>query len=340
MSEIKDSRLVQLIETDEWVKVNERLRSKQGKQEARTADANKWFPIHRAMERNDIPLLVVKDLLDAYPEGIRKKAWDDSLPIHVAVQFCSTDVVKFLISKYPKGVQEVTDCGNLPLHNALIEGETENINEVIELLILKYPKGLEMKTTRDGSTALHDAFDNKYVSSEVIRMLVDTYPAALLIVDSDGNLPIHNACVDGASLEVLKILIDYYPESVLRKNKVGDRPVDCFGGGCAESDVVQFLNNAEKKCIEDSNYHNNVADKSEKEEALHHNYVETLEAFKRMQMEVSYARSCTICRHKQRNIVCQPCGHVYFCADCGASHSICVICNSVINYKCYVHLPY
>ena len=51
-------------------------------------------------------------------------------------------------------------------------------------------------------------------SFEVIKVLVETYPDALKIVDTNGDLPLHHACWNDASLDVMGILIEVYPHAL------------------------------------------------------------------------------------------------------------------------------
>mmetsp|Transcript_12589 Transcript_12589/g.19155 ORF Transcript_12589/g.19155 Transcript_12589/m.19155 type:complete len:867 (-) Transcript_12589:550-3150(-) len=63
------------------------------------------------------------------------------------------------------------------------------------------------------STALHLGCKLSDPPADVIAELVRCSPETVTWADSNGWLPLHHACANGASGEVLKILVDAFPES-------------------------------------------------------------------------------------------------------------------------------
>jgi ankyrin repeat protein len=58
----------------------------------------------------------------------------------------------------------------------------------------------------------------------LVKALIDIAPATVHLRDSGGRLPLHHACMWGASLDVLDILVRTCPESVQKKDSTGRTP--------------------------------------------------------------------------------------------------------------------
>jgi hypothetical protein len=49
-----------------------------------------------------------------------------------------------------------------------------------------------------------------YLSLEVIEVLIEAYPNAVNVTDTERNLPLHTACLRGATFEVIQLLLDRF----------------------------------------------------------------------------------------------------------------------------------
>jgi ankyrin repeat protein len=90
---------------------------------------------------------------------------------------------------------------------------------------------------RGGSLPLHMACRSK-ASAGIVKMLLDQYPMATEVQNSDGDLPLHLACKYGSSADVVRMLIDASPRSTQVKNKAGKKPSDLLEDTTVESDTL------------------------------------------------------------------------------------------------------
>ena len=69
--------------------------------------------------------------------------------------------------------------------------------EQIKLLLDEHPEHLQY-TTKDGEVPLHIACQNG-ASMEIIALLYEAWPEAVQVIDHNGILPLHWACFHGAT---------------------------------------------------------------------------------------------------------------------------------------------
>ena len=129
---------------------------------------------------------LIRVLVEAYPDALKEKYGNGSLPLHSA---CGSnapfDVIKLLIDVYPDAVKEKNNFGYLPLHSAC------------------------------GSNAF---FGVRFaICFDVIKLLIDVYPSSVKEKDMNGYLPLHSACNSNATYDVIKLLIDVYPDAVIER---------------------------------------------------------------------------------------------------------------------------
>jgi ankyrin repeat protein len=112
--------------------------------------------------------------------------------------------------------------GETPLHVLVIKRRDAPI-DIIETFIKYAPEAVKV-TDSDGSLPLHNACLDT-VSLNVVILLTESYPESVKLTDSDGRLPLHNAVFSKASLEVLTFLIESYPMSVKVRDVIGWLPI-------------------------------------------------------------------------------------------------------------------
>jgi len=150
------------------------------------------LPIHTAVSRKDANLVVVSQLLKAYPQGARTKNAFGEFPLFVACaqEHVHAGVIGKLLAAFPEAAS-YRHKGNLALHVLALRG------------------GLP--------------------SPEAVKTLLQANPEAVRTENNHGNVPLHYLCaVERPSLDTLavRIMMDAFPEGVMHVNKVGMTPID------------------------------------------------------------------------------------------------------------------
>jgi Ankyrin repeats (3 copies) len=91
-------------------------------------------------------------------------------------------------------------------------------------------------------TALHLMCKLDNPPTEVIEGLVEAAPEVVSWVDAHGWLPLHYACVSGASTEVLRLLTSKFPESKLVQDNQGRTPLHFYVTRIADNPNVMATN--------------------------------------------------------------------------------------------------
>lgn len=145
---------------------------------------------------------------------------------------------------------EIEDArGRLPIHAAL---EIASIDTLIETLIEMHPTCLIHTTEDSHSSPLHAAFASEHVAqmqtTTVISLLLNSYGAgrhgyfldgrlAMKMDDSEGNYPIHLACLNKACVDVIRLMVEKFPKTTLVQKADYDLPLHCV----MEDDIVSYL---------------------------------------------------------------------------------------------------
>ena len=87
---------------------------------------------------------------------------------------------------------------------------------------------------------------------DIIQKFIDYAPETLQMKDIFGYLPIHIACMDGASLEVIQALVNSYPESITVDFR-GYLPLHLACQSNASLEVLNFLINSYPDGIDQTN---------------------------------------------------------------------------------------
>ena len=120
---------------------------------------------------------------------------------------------------------------NTPLHAILFTsvGFKSPPVDIIQMMIKYAPEVLEMKNI-NGWLPIHSACIDG-ASLEVVQCLLTASPSTIKVEDNDGRIPLHHACNrygDVYLLDVLNFLIESYPEGIHCKDKYGETPLDYF----------------------------------------------------------------------------------------------------------------
>lgn len=200
-----------------------------------TNDESRSLPLHvAALNIHTVDRATFELIVEAWPEAVGKPNAFGLLPIHKAVMAKlprstppNMALLDRLVAAHPAGLLAKNKEGMTPLH-LFINYHAKPLAEIIEFLIEKQPKAAEVVDAY-GHTPLHKLV-SKRPDEEIINCLttvIDAYPAALLLGDSQGRVPLHwaVACRDKPDLEIVAELVENAPEAVNKKDMEGFKPI-------------------------------------------------------------------------------------------------------------------
>lgn len=188
---------------------------------------------------------VVKLVLAAFPDGASKTAaGDDSSRVYLPLHFCflnpksTPEMVDVLLEAYPQAMHDTVATGdqtaaaiklfnNPPLQLALRFASAE----VVSHLLQRFPQ-IARTLSDDSGSLLHSALaptgdftgidrsDSQH--QQVVGLLLNLDPQAIVRVDKSGNLPLHLALYHGSCVGVIDILLTANPDSLKVRNAHGD----------------------------------------------------------------------------------------------------------------------
>jgi len=183
------------------------------------------LPLHQACVFHP-PKVAISRLIRAYPHGtMSKESGYGRLPLHIACHSSACmEAIRVLLMQCPSSSYVQDNLGRVPLHYALSNGST--IELVRELLISASEAAGEQGLVGCASAADFNGWVPLHVachmcaSIEVIRLLVQAFPAGTEAMTKKGSTPL--ALVRGLSVpEPRRLLM----EAVLLRTEI-DPPVD------------------------------------------------------------------------------------------------------------------
>ena len=205
------------------------------------------YPLHMACDNSLCPRPVIELLLKRCPQAINHRCWifheadslyegeNKLLPIHYYLRRMfniELETVKMLIS-------DLALASGL-LHDVLRHARIYTLIGVVKLIIENNHCHLTVAGLR-GMIPLHVACRNKNMSSEIIKLLLNSWSESAQQRDNDGNYPLHILCKnlhldESSSLNILADLVAAYPEALRHSNNVGYLPIHV----AAQSKTQQF----------------------------------------------------------------------------------------------------
>ncbi len=195
-----------------------------------------WTPLHylcddENLDDDDAAIQILKLIIEKYPEAVRHANSNGYLPIHLASENATFSFVQLLIDAAPDSVGRADNGGHTPLYilcNKQEVEETAVIQKILKLFIESYPAALR-HATNNGNLPIHAAASLGR-SPEFCRVLVDAAPDSVRIVNNQGSMPLHTLCGSGKvdeanAIPALKFLIEKYPEAVRHADNEGDLPI-------------------------------------------------------------------------------------------------------------------
>lgn len=155
------------------------------------------------------------------------------------------------MEEWPEAVDEVDGAGSTPLLVALREYH-RSVLDMARYLVPRSPDALRSAAadpTLRGRLPLH-VVAARYVTPEraedelaVVRTVAEGWPGAVRAADNEGNLPVHVALSNDASLEIVRYFVGQHPGSLRHRNSAGLLPVQvALSSWLASMDrVVPFL---------------------------------------------------------------------------------------------------
>ena len=163
---------------------------------------------------------VVHALLSDSQCLVDAKGQDGYTALQYSCRYGHVDIVRTLVS-YKANVNIKANSGDIyiPLHEAAQYGQLA----VVIALIHEFNCDINVKGHL-GRSLLHSACAYSMWSDSAVVDYVCRYLSPLL-VDDDGNTPLHTACLNCSSEPILKTLLKYNPPLLVR-NKDGKTPLD------------------------------------------------------------------------------------------------------------------
>ena len=161
---------------------------------------------------------VVHALLSDYQCLVDAKGYHDYTALHYSCRYGHVDVVRTLVT-YKADVNARKDDDDTPLHVAARYGQLK----VILALVNEFNCDISVRGHL-GRSLLHSACASNSSSSGAVVELFSEYLSPLL-VDSNGNTPLHTACLNNVRMPLLETLLKYDPPLLVRNND-GKTPLD------------------------------------------------------------------------------------------------------------------
>ena len=162
---------------------------------------------------------VVHALLSDSQCSVDAKGRDGFTALHYSCRYGDVNIVKILI-KHKANVNAKTVSGNTPLHMAALYGQ-------FEVVIAEFKYDMDMINVKGhmGRSLLHSACACTSIGSDGASVDYIVRYLSPLLVDDDGNTPLHTACLNYNCKSVIKTLLKYNPPLLVR-NKNGKTPLD------------------------------------------------------------------------------------------------------------------
>ena len=192
------------------------------------AGTNGVTPLHVILANSSTDGLydIVQHLIGLNPSHARSSIALGMVPLHVACTNKNIDssVVRLLVNAWPEATNQRNNNGMLPIHFLCSRKEVANASacEVLKVLLDMNPQAVMATDNRD-FLPIYYAADNK--SPEFCKLLTNSYPESVRIRGGpDGSLPIHIACARGR-VDVVKCLFELDPESITVRSNGGLLPI-------------------------------------------------------------------------------------------------------------------
>ena len=178
------------------------------------------YPLHLVFNATK-SVGLVSQLIDCYPEAVRKQDRRGWLPLHHALhRNASLEIVRLLVETYPEGVRVEDKQGSTPVHLACRFGSPEG---VMEFLVEKLGVDVALSLDNNGCTPLHVACRHG-LSFDLVSYLIGLNDTVLTMPDTRGELPLHKAC-RGGHIQLINQLMALNAPTVSERNATNELPI-------------------------------------------------------------------------------------------------------------------
>ena len=188
----------------------------------------RFLPLHAACLLG-APLLLVEDLVQSYPEAVKKKTSQGKLPLHIACEaLVDHRVVTLLLNMWPDALIMKDNEGKTPvdvLRKSDVCPEKANIEDVLNERISN-PQGKIVFAP----TEIYTLITAQDWDSAIRRLLEAPEEASTWVGINQKkrdikSLPLHAGCSSKAPLLLVAMLIQTYPDAIKLKNSDGKMPI-------------------------------------------------------------------------------------------------------------------
>jgi len=193
------------------------------------------LPLHQACVISNVPLNIIKSLINAHPDSINKyDSCTRRTPLHLALaNHSSEDVILYLLHTYPMAASAQDVYGRVPLHYGI----------------------------------------SNHSSMTVLKALIDACPQAVRATDQSCWTPFHVASSVSASLKLIELILEKQEKDpdyscvkiVTMPNNKGNRPIDLAkesNESKAKDFIVQRLLEEENKLYQTPVFQNLASSKA------------------------------------------------------------------------------
>lgn len=153
------------------------------------------YPLHMALLKG-APVTQIDYLLSAWPTATLQADSAGYLPLHVAVQYASDSVIQQVLKACPAAASERTARKRYALHLLIASRCHWDLApalvvtiDTVKAVINAHSMALK-EPDLQGRLPLHLAAGNPYPRWDILRLLCDEYPEALLMPDDDNKIPL------------------------------------------------------------------------------------------------------------------------------------------------------
>jgi ankyrin repeat protein len=176
------------------------------------------LPLHTAVfNAAAVPLSTIALLLAAHREGAAARDNEDQTPLHLVRAGTSVAAAELLIAANPDALVSATaPKGLLPLHCAVNMCASKGV-----VALLLSAESAKKPSKNSKMLPLHYAVTENQL--EVVKLLVDAFPDALLSPTTENFFPLHSACgarpKGGLAADVIRFLLERAPGAAAEQQR-------------------------------------------------------------------------------------------------------------------------
>jgi hypothetical protein len=194
------------------------------------ADKHGCLPLHELLENESSSIDDALLIIEKYPAALQHRNNKGYLPLHVECKHrCRSSIMSICMELYPEGLAIANEDGCLPLHR-LLWNPASTIEDAL-MMIEKEPRALRHEGKEDRLPIHIECIYRR--RSLIITKCIELYPEALGKADVQGYLPLHRIVSQRSStlsVDVILMMIEKYPAALVRQNSYEFTPfhIECM----------------------------------------------------------------------------------------------------------------